>query len=192
MSASPFRLGLVATFFAIYLALAGSARGADKPAILVYLLDGVDPNVSAETVIERASTARMVPDRSRSSTYARRSRSSEPWCRARSAAQSGLARKSERNQISAWLRVLVNSKLVRADSMATITSANSRVPKCPDQGKRSMSAGTIVSIDSGLVAEPEMMTPRAEGLPAVSRVEPSNHPCRRPATFSKSPSAAGA
>jgi hypothetical protein len=101
-----------------------------------------------------------VPSRSppRSS---RTSRSIEPWWR-RAVSQSGRASAARGTRVSACERVLVNSSVVRAGSIARTGSSSFR-PRWPAHGKRSSVAGITATDLDALVSVRAPAPPAAPG-----------------------------
>ena len=103
---------------------------------------------------EVATTAFNVPAFSPASTHSRTDLSREPWCSATTPAQSGRACSSSWYQASAWLRVLVKTRLVDALSISATTGASICAPRWPPHEKRPGCSGSSVSITSVLSTLP--------------------------------------
>ena len=137
------------------------------------------------------TTARSRPSRRPASTQSRTSRSSEPWCSAIVPAQSGRASRSAWYQISVCERTLVNTSVDFARSIARMTCGSILRPMWPAHGKRSIVAGSALTISIVLVSRPFTIRVRAGVAPA--RAGPTRHASAssRLASVAESPQSKG-
>ena len=106
------------------------------------------PKSTPRSRLDVATTHFILPRRSPSSAFVRNSRATEPWWRAIVFFHSGRAAPIASYHRSACERVLVNTSVVEARSIAATTCGKSRIPMCPAHGNRSIGSGIRVSISS--------------------------------------------